>query len=329
MKLSTSSNTSTDTSNATFSIKIDHRLAGIRLDQFLSQHLSLVSRSLISTSIRKGLIEVEGKTTKNSYRLKAGDIVCGTVFENKEIDVLPENVDFVILYEDDDLLIISKPPGIVVHPGSGNHTGTLVNGLVYYCQSIADVGEQLRPGIVHRLDKDTSGIMAIAKNDLMHRLLSEQFKERQIEKHYIALLHGTMKDKSGRIVAPIGRHHVNRQKMAVRYENGKYAVSNWEVLDEFDNQYSLVKIRIETGRTHQIRVHMAYLGNPVAGDTIYGSNRDNRTFPRQLLHAYRLAFQHPTEAVQLEQIAPLWDDFSQILIKIGWQGEGEFRGSFK
>ncbi len=210
----------------------------------------------------------------------------------------------------------------MVHPGTGNHSGTLANGLVYYCRAIGGVGDRLRPGIVHRLDKDTSGIMLAAKAEPAQRKLIELFKNRNIEKWYIALLHGTMKEKSGRLVASIGRHPVNRQKMAVRPEKGRHAVTRWEVVEELDGGFSLVRIRIETGRTHQIRVHMAHLGHSVVGDKIYGANRDNSDFPRQLLHAHRLVLQHPITLKTLDQVAPLWDDFSDALSKLGWVPQG-------
>ncbi len=300
--------------NQRFSIKIDSRFATARLDQFLSQYLLSVSRNRISISISKGLITVDGFSRKSSYRLRVGETVVGTVLELPAIDVLPEKVPFHILFEDEHLLLLSKPPGIVVHPGSGNHHGTLVNGLVYHCQAIGDVGDKLRPGIVHRLDKDTSGIMVVAKSDLVQRRLVDLFKNRHVKKSYIALLHGTMKKKSGRLVAPIGRHPVNRQKMAVLPERGRYAVSNWQVLEELTGtNLSLVKIGIETGRTHQIRVHMAHLGHPVAGDVVYGSNRNNDDYPRQLLHAYRLVLLHPVTTETLDQVAPLWQDFAAVL----------------
>lgn len=302
-----------------FSIKIDNRVAGIRLDQFLSQYLSSVSRASISASIRSGFIKVSGVSKKNSYRLKAGETISGSVPGKSETDIIAEKIDFHILFEDNDLLILSKPPGIVVHPGCGNPNGTLVNGLIYHCREIADVGERLRPGIVHRLDKDTSGIMLAAKTESMQEKLMDLFKKRDVEKSYVALLHGVMKEKSGRLVAPIGRHPVNRQKMAVLSKSGRHAVSNWEVLEEVSGCYSLVQINIETGRTHQIRVHMAHLGHPVVGDRVYGSNRDNDDYPRQLLHAYRLVFKHPGTDEKVDRIAPLWDDFGKILERLNCQ----------
>ncbi|TKB27970.1 RluA family pseudouridine synthase [Desulfopila sp. IMCC35006] len=304
-------------SNRNFQVTIDTGLSGMRLDQFLAQHLPSTSRALIIASIRKGLILVDGVHRKSSYRLKESETLQGSVEGKQEIDVLPEHISFPVLFEDDSLLIISKPPGLVVHPGSGNHHGTLVNGLVHHCRSIADVGDSLRPGIVHRLDKDTSGIMVVAKTENVHRLLVDSFKNHQLHKEYLALVHGVLKEKNGRLVAPIGRHPVQRQKMAIRQTGGKHAASSWQVLEEFNSACSLVKVVIETGRTHQIRVHMAHLGCPVVGDTVYGSGRDNRLFPRQLLHASRLVFRHPVTDAVIDKKAELWPDFTDILKGLG------------
>ena len=307
-------------SDLPFQVTIDAGLAGMRLDQFLSHYLPSVSRALVISSIRKGLILVDGVHKKSSYRLKVDERLEGSVESKAAIDVLPEKIDFPILYEDDSLLLLSKPPGLVVHPGSGNHNGTLVNGLLHYCKSIAEVGDSIRPGIVHRLDKDTSGIMVIAKTESVHRLLVDCFKNHRLQKEYLALLHGVLKKKTGRIVAPIGRHPVQRQKMAIRQTGGKHAASNWEVVHEFDNRFSLVKVSIETGRTHQIRVHMAHLGCPVVGDKVYGAGKDNSAFPRQLLHASRLVFHHPVTAVLVKKTAPIWPDFGEVLQGLGWLG---------
>ena len=296
-----------------FQFTIDPGLAGLRLDQYLAQTLPSVSRAIISSAIRDGHVAVNGLSRKSSYRLKAGETITGSIESSRTLNVEPEQIDFPILYEDEFLLVLSKPPGLVVHPGNGNFRGTLVNGLVHHCQAIAEVGDKLRPGIVHRLDKDTSGIMLVAKQDVVHRSLVDSFKNRQLFKEYIALLHGVPRDKRGRLVANIGRHPVNRQKMAILHVGGRHAVSNWEVLQEFAGRFSLVKVVIETGRTHQIRVHMASLGCPVAGDAVYGPNRDNNLFPRQLLHASRLVFDHPVSGDRLDMTAALWPDFKEIL----------------
>lgn len=304
-------------SSKQFRFVVDAGLSGVRLDQFLCQQIPLVSRSLIAASIRSGRIEVDGVLRKTSYRLKGGEVVQGALEVLPELEIYPEKIDFPILYEDDSLLVISKPPGLVVHPGSGNYQGTLVNGLVHHCQSIGEVGDKLRPGIVHRLDKDTSGVMVIAKTGYVHRSLVEDFKNRRLHKEYLALLHGTLREKSGRIVASIGRHPVQRQKMAVRTVGGRHAATTWEVLEELDGGFSLAKIIIETGRTHQIRVHMAHLGSPVAGDTTYGSGRNNNPFDRQMLHASRLTFNHPVTGNRIKCKAPLWVDFHDTLKRLG------------
>lgn len=297
---------------AQVSILIDVAKAGIRLDHLLVQSIPDISRSRISFSIRSGLICVDGEQRKASYKLKAGECVSGTLFEPPPLSVVPEKIDFPILFEDPFLIVLSKPPGLVVHPGSGNSRGTLVNGLVHYCEAIAGVGDAVRPGIVHRLDKDTSGVMVIAKDDSVHRQLVDAFKAREVEKEYIALVHGLLSRREGRIVAAIGRHQVNRQKMAVRETSGKYAVSNWQVVEEYGNRFSRVRVKIETGRTHQIRVHMAHLGHPVAGDVLYGPNRNNKLFPRQMLHAWKIAFTHPKTGERLSCCAPLWEDMRAL-----------------
>ncbi len=293
-------------------VAIDAGMAGIRLDQFLALTIPSISRSVLANSIRKGHICIDAICRKSSYRLKEGEVVSGHIEQQEDIAVQPQSINLSIIYEDEFLLLLSKPPGLVVHPGSGNPHGTLVNGLVHYCQSIAEVGDSLRPGIVHRLDKDTSGIMLVAKQGFVHRKLVDDFKNRRLTKEYLALLHGVLREKSGRLVASIGRHPVQRQKMAIVY-GGRHAVSNWQVLQEFPNVFSLVKIMIETGRTHQIRVHMAHLGCPVVGDKVYGGHRDNSVFPRQLLHASRLVFRHPVTDQPMDYTAALWPDFADVL----------------
>lgn len=292
--------------------------SGVRLDQYLSHVLPQISRSTIGAAIRKGMVTVDGIGRKNSYRVKSGELIVGTIEKPAGLhDVHPMKVDFSVLFEDEHLLVISKPPGIVVHPGNGNYSATLVHGLLFHCRSIAEAGDAARPGIVHRLDKDTSGIMLVAKTDKVHQKLVECFKHRLMTKQYLALVHGQPAQLTGRISAPIGRHPVHRTKMAVREKTGKHAASTWELIERIDNKYSLLKVTIETGRTHQIRVHLAHLGCPVAGDTVYGASRDNRIFPRQLLHAWRLAFVHPVTAEAMDLAAPVWEDFSSALEKIG------------
>ncbi len=298
--------------SAVINIEVSSAHNGSRFDHFLVQHISGSSRNLLNQSIRRGLIRVNGAEKKSSYKLKAGEILTGTLYVPAAPTLKPQKIPFPILYEDDDLLIISKPPGLVVHPAHGNPDGTLVNGLLYYCQEIAGVGDDVRPGIVHRLDKDTSGIMVVAKTVQSHVLLSEEFKARTVDKEYLALVRGIFKEKNGRIVANIGRHPINRKKMAVCEEgHGRYAVSNWQVLEEYAGLWSLVRVKIETGRTHQIRVHMISLGHPVAGDKLYGRGRDAMQFPRQMLHAHRLQLPHPVTKEIISFTAPLWDDFKE------------------
>jgi len=300
---------------ATLEFKVSQELAGIRFDHFLVQCVANTSRSNLIQSIRLGLILVDGTKKKSSYRLKNDEVVSGTVYRAPVPELIAQKIPFDIIFEDEFLLIISKPPGLVVHPAAGNPDGTLVNGLLYHCQEIADVGDdQIRPGIVHRLDKNTSGIMVVAKTAQCHRLLVDAFKERSIDKEYLALVFGVLEQKNGRIVAPISRHSVHRQKMAVCDEGkGRYAASMWQVLEEYSEGCSLARVQIETGRTHQIRVHMASLGHPIAGDTLYGRARNTREYPRQMLHAHSLCFTHPITGKRLAFLAPIWSDFQEIL----------------
>ena len=308
-----------------FIFHVTAELTGCRLDHFLVRVIPGASRSVLAESVRAGLILVDGRQRKSSYCLKVEECVAGTLSVAPAMDLLPEQIPFEILFEDLHLLVLSKPPGLVVHPGSGNQTGTLVNGLLYHCQAIAGVGgDAARPGIVHRLDKDTSGLMVVAKEEEAHRRLVDAFKTRMVNKHYLALLHGILEQKAGRIVAPIGRHPVHRQKMAIR-ENGRFAVTNWQVVQEFSAGFSLVRLHIETGRTHQIRVHMASLGHPVAGDTLYSGGRGKRKFPRQMLHSAQLGFVHPVTGEDLAFSAPLWSDFALILDQLVTESQQERR----
>lgn len=299
---------------------VEERYAGLRLDQYLSLNLANISRSLITTSIRKKNILVDGVSKKNSYRIKSGEQITGTVESDPEPVLLPEKIDFKVIYEDDWLLLLSKPPGLVVHPGSGNPSGTLVNGLLYYYKGIESVGESLRPGIVHRLDKDTSGLMVVAKRAGMHSSMVDLFKEHRLEKDYLALVYGVVQEDQGRIVTSIGRHPVQRQKMSVVEIGGKHAATNWQKIATLvgdGGHYSLLKVNIETGRTHQIRVHMAHMGFPVAGDEVYGRTRGKVRFPRQMLHSWRLSFLHPISGKKICGKAELWQDFREVLIDLG------------
>ncbi len=282
---------------------------GLRLDQFLVECFPEYSRSQISAAIRDGTVLVAGEQKKSSYRLKAKEEIVFSEITDKvpPSSLIPEKIDFPLLYEDEYLLVLVKPPGLVVHPGSGNYQGTLVHGLLHYCRELAGVGgDLLRPGIVHRLDKDTSGVMVVAKKEDIHRQLVDMFANRQLNKEYLALVCGSPKEEKGEIIAPIGRHPVQRQKMAVVTQGGRYAASHWSVKYRW-RRYTLLQVKIETGRTHQIRVHLASRGLPVAGDLLYGGSRarqQNTLFPRQMLHARRLSFLHPRQKQRQQGSGP-------------------------
>lgn len=308
-------------SGVPFSFSIGEEHAGVRFDHFLVMQLSEVSRSQLTNGIKRKEILVNGMPAKASRKLQIGDTVYGTVIETDSLTLVPQKVEFEILFEDKYLMLISKPPQLVVHPASGNPDNTLVNGLIHYCGNIADAGDPLRPGIVHRLDKDTSGIMVIAKKSDVHRKLVDLFKSRQVKKKYHALVLGVLREKEGRIAAAIGRHPGNRKKMAIVEHRGKFAATRWKVLDFASDNYSLLELIIETGRTHQIRVHMASLGHAVAGDRLYGPTKDDPLFPRQMLHSSELRFFHPVTGKKIVGIAPLWSDMRNVLTRIGSTGD--------
>ncbi|HAA64734.1 MAG TPA: RNA pseudouridine synthase [Thermoanaerobacter sp.] len=283
---------------------------GKRIDVFLAAELDY-TRSYIKKLIVDGLVFVNGKTVKPSYKVKENDEVVVNIPEVEKIDVMPENIPLDILYEDDDIIVISKPQGMVVHPAPGNYSGTLVNALLYHCKNLSGINGILRPGIVHRLDKDTSGVMVVAKNDKAHISLSNQIKERSVFKKYVAIVEGVIKDEEGKIEAPIGRHPVDRKKMAV-IEDGRYALTLYKVLERF-KENTLVEAVIKTGRTHQIRVHMAYIGHPVVGDHVYGFKKQKFKLEGQALHSRVLGFIHPTKGVYMEFEAPLPEYFKKLI----------------
>jgi 23S rRNA pseudouridine1911/1915/1917 synthase len=299
-----------------FSYTVEDRFHDLRLDQFLALSFDRFSRSQVTESIKSGQIRVNGVTVKPGYRLKPGDIIDGNIeIVGEPMIPQPQDVAFEVLEENSDYLVINKPPGLVVHPGSGNVDCTLVNGLLFRFGNFDEVGDVFRPGIVHRLDKDTSGVMVVARSSGAHTDLVHQFKNRQVQKTYLALVIGEVIEESGRIVAPIGRHPVHRQKMAVREANGRYAVSNWKCTKRFAH-HTLLELHIETGRTHQIRVHLSHLGFPVAGDNLYGSSKDHSMFPRQMLHAWKLSFTDPGTGSRIDARADLPDDFIAVLAQL-------------
>ncbi|AIS52615.1 pseudouridine synthase [Thermoanaerobacter kivui] len=283
---------------------------GKRIDVFLAAELDY-TRSYIKKLIVDELVFVNGKTVKPSYKVKENDEVVVNIPEAEKIDVLPENIPLDILYEDDDIIVINKPQGMVVHPAPGNYSGTLVNALLYHCKNLSGINGILRPGIVHRLDKDTSGVMVVAKNDKAHISLSNQIKERSVFKKYVAIVEGVIKDEEGKIEAPIGRHPVDRKKMAV-IEDGRYALTLYKVLERF-KENTLIEAVIKTGRTHQIRVHMAYIGHPVVGDPVYGFKKQKFKLEGQALHSSILGFVHPTKGVYMEFEAPLPEYFVRLI----------------
>jgi len=299
-----------------FSYVIEDGQAGIRLDHFLVERMPDYSRSQLTSSIKKGLVKINNLAVKASRKLQRDDIVTGSIEQTPPAVVVPQYIEFDILFEDEYLIVLSKPPGLVVHPASGNVDKTLVNGLLYHYNDIQSVGDPIRPGIVHRLDKDTSGVMVAAKTNDVLRQLVDAFKSRSVRKKYHAIVLGTMSEDQGRIVAPIGRHPVNRKKMSIRQYDGRFAASSWHLKNDIDGRYSFVEIEIETGRTHQIRVHMASIGHPVAGDIVYGPKKANPLFPRQMLHSSELIFTHPVLGRKMIMTAPLWSDMAKVLTEL-------------
>ena len=292
--------------------------AGKRLDSFLSENIEGYSRTYMQKLIDEGHCKVNGKSAKSNLKLRQGDKVEVVIPDPVNLEVEPESIALDIVHEDNDIIIINKAQGMVVHPAHGNYSGTVVNALLEHCGSLSDynsltgINGVMRPGIVHRIDKDTSGIIVIAKTNVAHLSLSEQLKEHSITRKYIALLEGPLKNDSGRVETLIGRNPKDRKQMAVVSINGKKAVTHYRVLERFEN-HTLIEAMLETGRTHQIRVHMAYLGHPVVGDTVYGFKKQRFDTKGQLLHAKLLGFIHPTRGEYVEFEAPLPDYFEKIL----------------
>ncbi len=289
---------------------------GARLDAFLSGELESFSRSAISKSIEKGLVLVNGKTVSKSFKLSLDDNIEFSVEAPIEPDILPQDIKLDIVYEDEHLLVVNKPKGMVVHPAVGNYTDTLVNALMYHCKdSLSGINGVLRPGIVHRIDKNTSGLLIVAKNDNAHNHLAQQIKEHSFTREYITVVYGNIKNDTGTIDAPIGRHPIDRKKMCVTDKNSRVAVTHYEVLERF-NEFTLLKCKLETGRTHQIRVHMAYIGHPVAGDDVYGPKKVIKSLNGQCLHAQKIGFIHPVSNEYLEFSSDVPDVFSEFLHKL-------------
>ncbi|MFJ7667860.1 RluA family pseudouridine synthase [Lysinibacillus sp. NPDC097195] len=292
------------------SYTIEEQQQGERIDKAISSIQTEWSRTQISNWITEGIVKVNGETVKAKYKVKAGDVVEIIVPEAEPLDVIAEDLALEIVYEDADVLVVNKPKGMVVHPAPGHMTGTLVNGLMYHCTDLSGINGVMRPGIVHRIDKDTSGLLMVAKNDVAHESLVEQLVNKTVTRKYTALVHGHIAHDKGTIDAPIGRDQKDRQKQAI-VDKGKHAVTHFQVIERFGD-YTLVECRLETGRTHQIRVHMNYIGFPLVGDPKYGP-RKTIDFGGQVLHAGILGFNHPTTGEYMEFEAPLPVDYVQLL----------------
>ncbi len=298
-----------------FEFTVTGENSGMRIDKFLSLSLERVSRSYIHKLIENNLVKISGNSVNKNYKVNKNDKINVIIPEPENLDILPENIPLEIIYEDNDLLIINKPKGMVVHPAPGNYSGTLVNALLYHCKnSLSGINGIIRPGIVHRIDKDTSGLLVIAKNDNAHKMLAKQIKEHSFTREYEAIVHGNLKKDNGIVCTNIGRHKTDRKKMAVLNIGGRTAVTHYEVIARYSG-FTHLKLKLETGRTHQIRVHMAYLGHPVIGDEVYGPKIKNefKFLKGQCLHARTLGFVHPTTGKYIEFISPLPEYFTKAL----------------
>ncbi len=292
-------------------IIVEENMEGERLDSFVAEQISGLSRTMAKNLIKEGLILVDGLVYKSSYRLSEGQEISVEIPAPERVEITAQDLPLEIIYQDGDLAVINKAKGMVVHPSPGHYDQTMVNALMFHIKDLSGINGDLRPGIVHRLDKDTSGVMVVAKNDASHRSLAMQIKDHSINREYIALVHGLIKENLGTIDAPIGRSKVDRKKMAV-VGNGRPAVSNYQVLQRFDN-YTLVKVKLLTGRTHQIRVHFAYIKHSVVGDPLYSSAKKRFNLDSQALHAQRLGFNHPRTGEYLEFTSELPEYFQKII----------------
>lgn len=298
-------------------IEVTSEYENRRIDAFISEASEeKISRSAVQNLCESGAVLYNGIAAAKNLKVKAGGIVSYTLPEPVKLDAFPENIPVSIVYEDEHLLVVDKPQGMVVHPAAGNLSGTLVNALLFHCDGkLSSINGVIRPGIVHRIDKDTSGLLVVAKNDRAHEGLSEQFAEHSIDRFYMAVVHGNIKDDNGRIEAPLGRNPNDRKKMCVTNKNARFAATNYEVLQRF-SKFTFLKLKLETGRTHQIRVHMAYIGNPVAGDPVYVPAKGVKELNGQCLHAAVLGFIHPITGEHLLFESPLPKYFSQFLEKL-------------
>lgn len=295
-------------------LEVEREHSGLRLDRFLAGTLPDFSRARLQTLIRDGFVQLNGKNPRPRDAVRTGDTIELTEPAIEKVEALPEHMSLEILFEDDDLLVLNKPAGLVMHPGAGHQQHTLVNALLAHCKNLSGIGGKERPGIVHRLDKETSGCLVVAKNDATHRDLSRQFAARTMTKVYLALVAGTLRKRSGVIDKAIARHPVHRQRMSIARRQGRSAKTEYRVLQS-GNDMSLLECTLHSGRTHQIRVHLHDLGHPVLGDKLYGGKRAG-DFPRQMLHAWKLAFSHPRSGDEMGFEAPLPPDFAEAMREI-------------
>ena len=294
-----------------FEVEIEHE--GERLDKYLNLIFEEKSRSFFQKLIKEGQVLVNDTAQKANYRLKVEDIVTMTIPDAVETPIVPENIPLDILYEDEDVLVVNKPKGMVVHPSAGHYSGTLVNAIMYHCKdSLSGINGEVRPGIVHRIDMDTTGSLIVCKNDESHICIAEQIKEHSVNRRYRGIVCGNVKEDEGTINAPIGRHPVERKKMAINEKNGKPAITHYKVLKRFE-RYTYMEFQLETGRTHQIRVHMASIGHPLLGDTLYSSGKNPYKLQGQTLHAMTIGFIHPRTKAYMEVSAPLPEYFERLL----------------
>ncbi|MCR5015243.1 MAG: RluA family pseudouridine synthase [Ruminococcus sp.] len=288
--------------------------AGARIDKYISDNIAELTRSAVQGLIAEGLVLADGKPVSKNYKLRGGETVEVEIPEPEPMDAVAEDIPLDIVYEDADLLVVNKPKGMVVHPAHGNYTGTLVNALLHHCgDSLSGINGVIRPGIVHRIDKDTSGLLIVAKNDASHLHLAEQIKVHSFTREYEAVACGAFKEAEGTVDAPIGRHKTDRKKMCVTTENSRNAVTHYSVIKQYGG-YAHVRLRLETGRTHQIRVHLAYIGHPVLGDAVYG--KPFKGIEGQCLHARKIGFIHPTTGEYMEFTSELPDYFVSVLNKL-------------
>lgn len=308
-----------------FTILVDEADSGRRLDLFVASRIAACSRAVATGLIRNGAIRVQGVVKKPGYRVRPGDAISGRIPPPVPVELVPEPLDINILFEDKHLIVVNKPPDLVVHPAPGHATGTLVHGLLYHCPDLEGIGGELRPGIVHRLDKDTSGVLVVAKNAVAHQHLARQFKSRKIKKDYLALVHGEMQAESGTISLPVGRHPTDRKRMSTASRKSRGAETSWQVRKRLWGA-TLIDLTLKTGRTHQIRVHCAAIGHPIVGDTVYGGRRTRRTIAkgnglsdifgavtRQMLHARGLEFVHPATETTVTFEAPVPQDMQKLI----------------